>query len=208
MAPGRSPTGRISAPWIEQARGAPGSRPKTTAQRTAVSGDQGGEAISTQEEKPSGRQGEPMQTAQQALQSAPGTNYATGCSRRYPPAKQGGGLAGPGHQAKRVGASKPEAPPQLRHLLTGPHHQPPCWMVGAEPGDLVQPGQAVLTLGNLNEIQVMVEVADTNRQELWAGPTRPDHPRCPPRRNLHRQRSPAFLPSPTAPPGSFPWKLP
>jgi HlyD family secretion protein len=39
----------------------------------------------------------------------------------------------------------------------------------AEPGDLVQPGQAVLTLGNLNEIQVMVDVADTNRQDFVLG---------------------------------------
>ncbi len=39
----------------------------------------------------------------------------------------------------------------------------------AEPGDLIQPGQATLTLGNLNEIQVMVEVADTNRQDFSLG---------------------------------------
>lgn len=39
----------------------------------------------------------------------------------------------------------------------------------AEPGDLIQPGQAVLTLGNLNEIQVMVEVADTNRNDFMLG---------------------------------------
>ena len=64
----------------------------------------------------------------------------------------------------------------------------------AEPGDLVQPGQAVLTLGNLNEIQVMVEVADTNRQDFGLGPTRPDHPRCPPRRKPSPAESPAFSP--------------
>lgn len=39
----------------------------------------------------------------------------------------------------------------------------------AEPGDLIQPGQAVLTLGNLNEIHVMVEVADINRQDFLLG---------------------------------------
>jgi HlyD family secretion protein len=39
----------------------------------------------------------------------------------------------------------------------------------AEPGDLVQPGQAVLTLGNMNEIHVMVDVADTNRQDFVLG---------------------------------------
>lgn len=39
----------------------------------------------------------------------------------------------------------------------------------AEPGDLIQPGQAILTLGNLNEIQVMVNVADSNRQDFRLG---------------------------------------
>ena len=39
----------------------------------------------------------------------------------------------------------------------------------AEPGDLVQPGQAVLTLGNMNEIHVRVEVVDTNRQDFVLG---------------------------------------
>jgi HlyD family secretion protein len=39
----------------------------------------------------------------------------------------------------------------------------------AEPGDLVLPGEAVLTLGDLSEIRVVVEVADSNLSEFSLG---------------------------------------
>lgn len=39
----------------------------------------------------------------------------------------------------------------------------------AEPGDLVQPGQAVITLGDLSQIHVMVDVVDSNRQDFILG---------------------------------------
>jgi HlyD family secretion protein len=41
----------------------------------------------------------------------------------------------------------------------------------AEPGDLVQPGQAVLTLGDMGAIHVVVNVADSNRQDFLLGQT-------------------------------------
>jgi HlyD family secretion protein len=39
----------------------------------------------------------------------------------------------------------------------------------AEPGDLIQPGQAVVSLGDMSEIHVITEVADNNRQEFNLG---------------------------------------
>lgn len=39
----------------------------------------------------------------------------------------------------------------------------------AEPGDLIQPGQSLLTLGDLRQIQVTVEVADINLQQFRLG---------------------------------------
>jgi HlyD family secretion protein len=39
----------------------------------------------------------------------------------------------------------------------------------ADPGDLIQPGQAVLTIGDMAEIHVITEVADRNRQEFNLG---------------------------------------
>ncbi|HIK43652.1 MAG TPA: efflux RND transporter periplasmic adaptor subunit, partial [Leptolyngbyaceae cyanobacterium M65_K2018_010] len=41
----------------------------------------------------------------------------------------------------------------------------------AEPGDLVLPGEAILTLGDLAEIRVVIEVADSNLSDFRLGQT-------------------------------------
>lgn len=137
---------------IEQAR-VRLQQAENDAQRLQSLADQG--AISTQEAE---RAQTTLQTAQQALQSA---------QEQLRTRQQAVSAA-----QQRVAAQAAMVQQAQRRLsyatLTAPITATVLDRL-AEPGDLVQPGQAVLTLGNLNEIQVMVEVADTNRQDFGLG---------------------------------------